>query len=144
MKSKKIKGPSAAQLSKLKTLANKARQKAYAPYSHFKVGAALLTQDGKIFTGCNIENASYGGTICAERTAILKAISEGGKAPLQALHVSSSADQPWPPCGLCLQVMAEFCSPSTLVSTSGRSGQGKLYRFSELLPESFDPGYLKK
>lgn len=140
----KTKPISASKLNQLKTLANKARLKAYAPYSGFKVGAAVLTQDGKTFTGCNVENASYGGTICAERTAILKAVSEGAKMPLQAVHVVSSGAEAWPPCGLCLQVMAEFCIPSTLVTISGQKSHEKLFRFSDLLPESFDIQYLKK
>jgi cytidine deaminase len=137
-----------AQLKTLKAEAEKARKKAYAPYSGFKVGAALLTPDGKIFSGCNVENASYGGTICAERTAILKAISEGASTPIQAIHVVSSALDPWPPCGMCLQVMAEFCAPSTVVMISGQKSPGKnqekLFRLSDLLPESFDPHYLRK
>lgn len=129
-------------MKKLKANAEKVRKKAYAPYSGFKVGAALLTADNKIFTGCNVENASYGGTICAERTAILKAVSEGAKMPLQAVHVVSSSNTAWPPCGLCLQVMAEFCDPTTLVMTSSQNGTEKMYQFSDLLPESFDIKYL--
>lgn len=133
-----------SQLKQLKTSAEKARRKAYAPYSGFKVGAALLTSDKKVFTGCNVENASYGGTICAERTAILKAISEGGATPIQAIHVISSSSDPWPPCGMCLQVMSEFCEPTTIVMTSGQKGQEKMFQLKDLLPESFDPRYLKK
>ena len=132
------------ELKVLKTEAEKARRKAYAPYSGFQVGAAILTLNKKVFSGCNVENASYGGTICAERTAILKAISEGAKTPIQAVHVVSSSKDPWPPCGLCLQVMSEFCHPSTIVMISGQKGQEKMYHFRDLLPESFDPQYLKK
>jgi len=133
----------ASQLKKLRAQAEKTRRRAYAPYSGFKVGAAVLTDNGKIFSGCNVENASYGGTICAERTAILKAISEGGKVPLRAVHVVSSGREAWPPCGLCLQVMAEFCEPQTLVTISGQKSGEKMFRFADLLPESFDVSYLK-
>jgi cytidine deaminase len=128
----------------LKSEAEKARRKAYAPYSGFKVGAALLTSDNKLYSGCNVENASYGGTICAERTAILKAISEGAATPLRAIHVVSSSKTPWPPCGLCLQVMSEFCAPTTVIMISGQKGQEKMFHFKDLLPESFDPQYLLK
>ena len=131
------------QLDQLHQEAERSRKRAYAPYSKCHVGAAILTADQKIFGGCNVENASYGGTICAERTAILKAISEGAKTPLQAVYVTSSQKDPWPPCGLCLQVMSEFCSPQTLVLIAGQSKNSqKMFRFKELLPESFDPSYL--
>ena len=131
-------------LKKLKSEAEKARRKAYAPYSGFKVGAALLTKNKKIFSGCNVENASYGGTICAERTAVLKAISEGAETPFLAVHVVSSSKEPWPPCGLCLQVMSEFCTPKTVVMISGQKGGEKMFHFSDLLPESFNPKHLQK
>ena len=141
-KSKKVHSLKPAQLKELKMEAEKARRKAYAPYSGFKVGAALLTSDHKIFSGCNVENASYGGTICAERTAILKAISEGAQTPIQAIHVVSSSAKPWPPCGLCLQVMSEFCNSATVVMISGQKGEEKMFLFKDLLPESIDPKYL--
>lgn len=147
-KNEKVKSLTQNQLKILKTEAEKARRKAYAPYSGFKVGAALLTADKKVFSGCNVENASYGGTICAERTAILKAVSEGATTPFQAIHVVSSSKEPWPPCGFCLQVMSEFCHSSTIVMISGQKGTQevteKMYRFRDLLPESFDPRFLKK
>jgi cytidine deaminase len=143
-KKQKMSKLKSTQLRALKVESEKARRKAYAPYSGFKVGAALLTADNKIFSGCNVENASFGGTICAERTAILKAISEGGAVPIQAFHVVSSSKDPWPPCGMCLQVMSEFCKPSTVIMISGQKGQEKMYLLSELLPESFDPQYLLK
>ena len=86
------------------------RMKAYVPYSGFHVGAALLADNGKIYTGCNVENASYGAAICAERTAIVKAISDGAKKIL-AIAVSSDSNLPTMPCGICRQVISEFCSP---------------------------------
>ncbi len=144
MKQKKFDKLKASELKTLKIEAENARKKAYAPYSGFKVGAALLTSNKKIFTGCNVENASYGGTICAERTAILKAVSEGASTPFQAFHVVSSSPTPWPPCGMCLQVMSEFCIPSTVVMISGQKGEEKMFHLSDLLPESFSPQYLLK
>ncbi|MEK6580085.1 MAG: cytidine deaminase, partial [Bdellovibrionota bacterium] len=93
------------------------RKNAYSPYSKVKVGAALRTRDGKIFSGCNVENSSYGATVCAERVAIQKAVSElGGKIEIQELVVVTDATPPWTPCGICRQVIAEFGSNSTIHS----------------------------
>ena len=91
---------------KLAEEAYAAMKHAYAPYSHFRVGAALLTKEGKIFTGCNIENASYGATNCAERTAVFKAVSEG-YTQIERIAIVSSSHQKTPPCGICRQVLAE-------------------------------------
>lgn len=140
---KKNKTVSPSIFQKLKKKAFAVRKKAYAPYSGFQVGAAILTQDDQIFAGCNVENASYGGTICAERCAVLKAVSEGAKMPLKAVYVVSSSSKAWPPCGLCLQVLSEFCLSTTLVTISNKDAEEKMYRFSDLLPESFDPQFLK-
>ena len=86
----------------------------YSPYSHFAVGAALLSTDGQVFTGCNIENSSFGATNCAERTAIFKAVSEGIK-DFKAIAIVCSGDQPAYPCGICRQVMSEFFNPDTRI-----------------------------
>jgi cytidine deaminase len=147
MRPKKLKNSldvPASLLKKLKEKAEKYRKRAYAPYSQCHVGAAVLTQDEKIFGGCNIENASYGGTICAERTAILKAISEKAQTPLKAISVASSSDEAWPPCGLCLQVMSEFCAPETVISISGLNNRVQRLHFKDLLPKSFTPDFLTK
>lgn len=128
--------------------AMEARKKAYAPYSGYMVGAAVLTGDLRIYTGCNIENASYTPTICAERTAIFKAVSEG-KRTLKAVAVAGSPkgeeiSQYSYPCGVCRQVMREFGDPESLVVIVARGEQDyKLYRLSELLPESFGPDQLR-
>ena len=146
MHQKKLKAPKPLkpnQFNKLRKLAFAVKNHAHAPYSGFQVGAAIQTSDGKIFSGCNVENASYGGTICAERGAVMKAISEGGKPPFDAVFVASSSHQAWPPCGLCLQVLSEFCRPTTLVAIFDKNKKEKLFHFSDLLPESFDPSYLK-
>lgn len=121
--------------------AEAARQTAYAPYSGCLVGAALLTASGKVYTGCNVENASYGATLCAERTAFAKAISDGERA-FVALAVAGGAAGEihggFPPCGVCRQVMAEFCRPDfTVLVVTGADGHRE-YRLSELLPYAFD------
>ena len=122
------------------TLAVKAMDNAYAPYSGYRVGAALLTKDGEIFTGCNIENSSFSPTICAERTAIFKAVSEG-KREFSAIAVAGGKDGKvmgaFPPCGVCRQVMAEFCKPDfTVLLVTGENTYEK-YTLSEILPLAF-------
>lgn len=124
-----------------------ARKKAYAPYSKFYVGAALLTQNNKIFTGCNIENSSYGATNCAERTAIFKAISEGEKE-FSSIAIAgggeSDPDSYAFPCGICRQVMREFTNPKefrVIVATSEENY--KVYTLEQLLPDSFGPENLE-
>ena len=110
-----------------------AQEKAYSPYSKFKVGAALLTKDGKIFTGCNVENVSYGMTMCAERTAVFKAVSEG-YTDFEAIAVSASSDEAIYPCGACRQVLAEFNSKIKIFVNHDE----KNYILMDLLPKSFD------
>lgn len=125
-----------------------ARKKAYAPYSGYMVGAAVLTTELRIYTGCNIENASYTPSICAERTAISKAVSEGWRR-LKAIAIVGSPkgdtiSQYAFPCGVCRQVMREFANPEEFVVITAKSEQDfKLYRLYELLPESFGPDNLK-
>jgi cytidine deaminase len=128
-------------------MALQARKHAHAPYSQFHIGAAVLTFDGKIFSGCNIENASYGGTVCAERVAIWKAVSDLGfsrKTKIKEICVVSDSKKPWPPCGMCRQVMAEFCEPKTKVHLANTEGIKETYQFAELLPLAFSGDLLKK
>lgn len=126
-----------------------ARKKAYTPYSGYKVGAAVLTSELRIYTGCNIENASYTPTICAERTAISKAVSEGWRR-LKAIAVVGSPEgdeisQFAFPCGVCRQVMREFADPEEFLVITAKSEQEyKVYKLSQLLPESFGPENLKE
>lgn len=120
-----------------------ARNWSHAPYSKAFIGAAVLMKDGRIFAGCNVENASFGGTVCAERVAIWKAVSEGAEKEVQDIMVVSDAKDPWPPCGLCRQVLAEFATPTTRVYTANLQGQMRSFVFGELFPESFTPDYLK-
>ncbi|MDK2798657.1 MAG: cytidine deaminase [Clostridiales bacterium] len=120
---------------KLIEIASHARINSYSPYSKFRVGAALLTKSGKVFTGCNIENATYGATCCAERTAIYKAISEGEKE-FEAIAVQGDNEGFTFPCGICRQVIAEF-SPSIKVILSDKEKNIKVYPLSDLLPHAF-------
>lgn len=122
------------ETQKLMDCAIKARENAYSPYSHFAVGAALLCEDGTLFEGCNIENASYGLTNCAERTAIFKAVSEG-HIKFKALAVVADTEGPCAPCGACRQVMAEFKIP--LIIMGNLMGNIKIVTIEELLPFSF-------
>ena len=117
---------------------------AYVPYSHFPVGAALLCKDGTVFTGCNIENAAYGDTICAERTAIFKAVSEGHR-DFAAIAIAGRSDDYCVPCGSCRQVMMEFCSPDTFRIVLGKTPDEALeYTLKQLLPLGFGPANLKE
>ncbi len=114
-----------------------AQKQAYVPYSKFAVGAALVTKSGKVFQGCNIENASFGLTNCAERTAFFKAISEG-EHEFQHLVVTGDTDEPISPCGACRQVMVEFCSPDMPVTLCNTKGEQKEMTVGSLLPYHFD------
>ncbi len=124
--------------------AKEAREHAYAPYSHFRVGAALLTKSGKVFKGCNIENAAYSPTNCAERTAFFRAVYEGErefeKIAIVGGAEGTDADQTCAPCGVCRQVMMEFCNPETfqIVLTDGKDHELQL-TLKELLPYGFGP-----
>lgn len=111
-----------------------ASHEAYAPYSKFRVGAAAITESGKIITGCNIENASYGLTICAERVAIFKAVSEGEK--IKALAVASSGDDITLPCGACRQVINELCPQAELI-LADKQGNFKIFKLDDLFPFPF-------
>lgn len=118
----------------LMKMAIEARQNAYAPYSHFAVGAALLAESGKVYTGCNIENASYGLTCCAERNAIFAAVGAGERR-FKMLAVAADSPEPIAPCGACRQVIAEFGIP--LVVMGNLKGETKTMTAEELLPYGF-------
>ncbi|TLS39429.1 cytidine deaminase [Pseudalkalibacillus caeni] len=115
-----------------------AREYAYVPYSKFKVGAALLTDEGEVFKGCNIENAAYSMCNCAERTALFKAYSEGYKN-YKALAVVADTERPVPPCGACRQVISELCGPDMKVFLTNLKGDIQEISVSELLPGAFSP-----
>lgn len=115
-----------------------ARERAYAPYSNFRVGAALLAADGRIFVGANVENAAYGSTICAERVALPAAVIQGVRE-FVALAVVGDGDGPCTPCGACRQVLFEFC-PQLIVLAGGGDGSSRRYRLGvDLLPDGFGP-----
>jgi cytidine deaminase len=120
-----------------------AREKAYTPYSKFKVGAALLTKDGKIFHGCNIENAAYSMCNCGERTAMFSAYANGER-DFAALAVIADTKRPVPPCGACRQVIAELCEPDMVIYLSNLHGDIQEVTVSELLPGAFSPEDLNK
>ncbi|MDD5706657.1 MAG: cytidine deaminase [Kiritimatiellae bacterium] len=123
----------------LERAARRAANEAHAPYSAFRVGAAVRTRDGRIFTGANIENASYGLTVCAERVAIWKAVSEGARG-FAALAVAAGRKAPVTPCGACLQVLAEFCPPDLpvhCVALPATSKTVKEFVLASLLPHAF-------
>lgn len=109
--------------------------RAYAPFSKFHVGAALMTKNGKIYTGCNVENSSFGATICAERTAFVKAVSEGER-DFQAIAIVSSQGEAWP-CGICRQFMKEFCEDDFIIITGNDAESLREYTLGEILPEGF-------
>lgn len=127
--------------------AMEARKMSYAPYSHFHVGAALLTEDGKIYRGCNIENAAYTPSNCAERTAFFKAVSEGERS-FRAIAIVGGPENAdtlslCPPCGVCLQVMMEFCDADKFEIVLSGSAEGqKVCKLKELLPLGFGPAEL--
>lgn len=118
-------------------IAKQAMKYAYVPYSHFKVGAALITDTGHIYTGCNIENVSYGATNCAERTAIFKAVSEGERH-IKKIAIVSSAGKPASPCGICRQVLSEFMDSDGIVILEIEN-KAKEFHLKDLLPYCFCP-----
>ena len=119
--------------------AMEARKKAHAPYSHFAVGAALLAKSGRIYTGCNVENASYGLSICAERTAVFKAVSNGER-DFEAIAVVT--EKGVTPCGACRQVLMEFGEDTQVIVANG-AGEYRVFTLQELLPEAFTPKHLE-
>ncbi|MCM1570201.1 MAG: cytidine deaminase [Roseburia sp.] len=129
------------KIKKLAGLALEARNMAYTPYSHYRVGAALLTEGEKVYQGCNIENASYGATCCAERTAFFKAVSAGERV-FEAIAIAGGmegqepADYAWP-CGICRQVMQEFCGPDFQIMVVKSLSDYEIYPLAQLLPFGF-------
>jgi len=116
------------------------REKAHAPFSGFKVGAALEDENGRIFTGCNVENSTYGLTVCAERVAVFKAISEGA-GKLKRVAVVADSETLAPPCGACRQILWEFCGNAELV-LSNLSGKRETLSLAEIFPRPFDASFL--
>ncbi len=128
--------PTEDQKRELAARALEARSAAYSPYSRYPVGAAILAADGRIFTGCNVENISFGATICAERTAAVKAVSDG-VARFAAIAVISKEDVPCVPCGICRQFLSEFAGPDTPLLACRADGSYEEFRFGDILPHAF-------
>ena len=122
--------------------AKRARLQSVAPFSNFKVGAAVRTADGKVYTGCNVESASYGLTVCAERVAIWKALSEGERQ-FTELAVVADTETLTPPCGTCRQIVWDFARGATIVFAN-LNGESEKFQIAELLPRAFDARFLKK
>ena len=127
-------------MSKLTEAALAARDHAHAPFSKFKVGAALEDDSGRIHTGCNVENATYGLTVCAERVAVFKAISEGARK-FKRIAVAADTDVLTPPCGACRQILWEFCGDAELILVNLR-GKSETLRLKDLFPRPFDASFL--
>jgi len=119
-----------------------AMDRAYAPYSNFKVGAALLSSDGSVSEGCNVENASYPAGVCAERAAVATAVTRGSRS-FEAIVIATEAEEPAPPCGICRQVLMEFSPHMTVVSVN-RAGREQRWALDELLPMAFTPQSLTR
>ena len=130
----------AARLDRLVEAALSARERAYAPFSRFKVGAAIEDEDGRVFTGCNVENSTYGLTICAERVAVFKAISEGASKLMRVAVVADTAVLT-PPCGACRQILWEFCGDAEL-TMANIQGQVETISLQEIFPRPFDASFL--
>lgn len=124
------------QIKKLMEQAEKAYKNAYVPYSNIRIGAAAMGGSGKVYTGVNVENSSYGATICAERSAVSKAITDG-ETEIKAIAITGNLDAYAYPCGICRQVLAEFMKTDSIVAVSGLNKEIKIYTLSELLPDSF-------
>ncbi len=125
----------------LRDAAFAAMENAYAPYSQFRVGAALRTSSGEIVSGCNVENAAYGEALCAERVAVAAAVAQGMK-DFEEIAIASESDEPSPPCGSCRQTMSEF-APELRVVSYARNGKEATWRLSDLLPEAFALNHLR-
>lgn len=130
---------------KLTTAAIKAMRFSYSPYSTKKIGASILLSNGKIYSGCNIENASYGGTVCAERVAIWKAYSEN-KSTIKIVELFVASDEacPWPPCGFCRQILSEFSGPETKITLLNLVGVKSEYQLNDIFPLAFQSEHLLK
>jgi cytidine deaminase len=128
--------------NQLLSAARAARENAHAPYSNFRVGAALRAKSGKIYTGCNVENSTYGLTVCAERVAIFKAVSEGEPVHgFDSIAVITDTDQLTPPCGACRQIIWEFCGDVPVI-IGNLKGKSETHQMSALFPKPFDSSFL--
>ena len=130
-----------AALRKLLGAARSVRLRAYAPYSRFEVGAAVLADDGRVYAGCNVENSSYGLCLCAERNAMGQAIARGAKR-IEAAAIVTSTRPPSPPCGMCLQTFVELGHPGMELLLASTAGDEEVVKLSDLMPRAFDRAFL--
>ena len=130
-----------AVLRRLLSAAVVVRQRSYSPYSHFRVGAAILASDGRVYAGCNVENSSYGLSLCAERNAVGQAVARGAKNVV-AVAVVTQSKVPSPPCGMCLQTLSEFAERSLPILLGSTVGKEEIVTLGDLLPRMFDKSYL--
>jgi cytidine deaminase len=128
-------------MEKLLEAALRARENAHAPFSNFKVGAALEDEAGRIHTGCNVENATYGLTVCAERVAVFKAVSEGARS-FRRIAVAADTDELTPPCGACRQILWEFCGGIEVILVNPR-GKSERFQMRDLFPRPFDVSFIR-
>ena len=126
----------------LRKQASEAAKKAYSPYSNVLVGSSILTDKDEFFSGCNIENSSFGATVCAERVAIFHAIKTNPKNKIKLIYIYTDAG--WPPCGICRQVLAEFSAKELKVIIGNKKGEEKVYTLDEIFPLAFTPDHLIK
>lgn len=129
-------------IDQLAARAQAVMHRAYAPYSRFRVGAALLASDGRVFEGCNVENVSFPVTLCAERSALAAAVANGARA-FVAVAIATEAEHPTPPCGMCRQALLEFAPALAIVSVDAAGGQAR-WTLDALLPEAFSPNWLDR
>lgn len=132
------------ELRELYRQAVEARERSHSPYSGQKVGAAVRLRSGQIFRGCNVENSSYGATCCAERTAILAAVAALGRIELSEVLVVTDAPRPWPPCGICRQVIAEFAASSLPIHAANLQGALRSTTLGAIFPDAFTPDFLAR
>ena len=131
-----------AALTELYQAAKAVREFSYSPYSKCKVGAAIRLSNGKVYSGCNVENSSFGATNCAERVAIQKAVSENKDIKITDVMVVTDVSPPWPPCGMCRQVIAEF-GPGIQIHAANLQGESSSLKFEELFPDAFTREHMK-
>lgn len=136
-----VPGSADRTLRRLLVAAVAARKRAHAPYSGFPVGAALLGDDRRVYAGCNVENSSFGLTLCAERNAVGQAVARGAKR-IRAIAIVAGAEQPVPPCGMCLQTLTEFADPDLPILLAGMDGREEVTTLGQLFPRRFDKSFL--
>lgn len=139
----KLRVPKLTAKQELFEAALEVRLNAYVPYSGHRVGAAIRVKGGKIYSGCNVENSSYGATVCAERNAIFSAVAAQGAIEIEEILVITDASPPWPPCGMCRQVIAEF-GMNSKVHITNLKGQNVTLPFAKLLPSAFNKSFMTK